>query len=145
MAVGSLLPLCYIEDLIAQMQVVEIAKALSQQAKVSLLDEPTASISENETRALFTLLRQLRDAGTAIVFVSHKLEEVFEISDKITVLRDGHIAAADILITDITRAKLVSLMIGHDERPVVVDHHVPDDAAVELGLKELLPNTGTAM
>lgn len=131
-------PLTEVRNLsVAQMQVVEIAKALSQQAKVLLLDEPTASITENETRALFTLLRQLRDAGTAIVFVSHKLEEVFEISDKITVLRDGQIAAADIPVADITRAKLVSLMIGRDERPVIVDHRVPADAEVVLELENI--------
>lgn len=136
-------PLTEVRNLsVAQMQVVEIAKALSQQAKVLLLDEPTASITENETRALFTLLRQLRDAGTAIVFVSHKLEEVFEISDKISVLRDGQIAAADIAIGDITRAKLVSLMIGRDERPIVVDHRVPDRAEVVLELENITTEHG---
>ena len=61
---------------VAQMQIVEIAKALSLEAKILLLDEPTASITEHETAALFTLLRRLRDEGVAIVFVSHKLEEV---------------------------------------------------------------------
>ncbi len=78
---------------VAQMQIVEIAKALSLEAKILLLDEPTASITEHETAALFTLLRRLRDDGVAIVFVSHKLEEVFAIADRVTVLRDGKNAA----------------------------------------------------
>ena len=71
------------------MQIVEIAKALSLEAKILLMDEPTASITEHETAALFTLLKRLRDDGVAIVFVSHKLEEVFAIADRVTVLRDG--------------------------------------------------------
>ena len=61
---------------VAQMQIVEIAKALSLEAKILLLDEPTASITDHEAAALFAVLRRLRDEGVAIVFVSHKLEEV---------------------------------------------------------------------
>jgi ribose transport system ATP-binding protein len=74
---------------VAQMQLVEIAKALVLEAKILLMDEPTASITPHETDVLFGLLRQLRDEGAAIVFVSHKLEEVFALCDTVTVLRDG--------------------------------------------------------
>ena len=74
---------------VAQMQIVEIAKALSLEAKILLLDEPTASITEHEAAALFKLVRGLRDDGVAIVFVSHKLSEIFAIADRVTVLRDG--------------------------------------------------------
>jgi ribose transport system ATP-binding protein len=101
---------------VAQMQIVEIAKALSHEAKVLLMDEPTASITETEAEALFGLLRQLRDRGAAIVFVSHKLEEVFAISDRVTVLRDGRNAAMSEPMAGMTRSKLVSLMIGREEK-----------------------------
>ncbi|NMD08717.1 MAG: sugar ABC transporter ATP-binding protein, partial [Phyllobacteriaceae bacterium] len=74
---------------VAQMQLVEIGKALSLQSRVLLLDEPTASLTQNETRVLFAVLRKLAQDGVAIAFVSHKLEEVFEICDTVTVLRDG--------------------------------------------------------
>src|SRR5437762_2044571 len=101
---------------VAQMQIVEIAKALSLQAKILLMDEPTASITEHETLALFALLRRLRDDGVGIVFVSHKLEEVFAIADHVTVLRDGRNAAVGEPMSSMTRQKLVSLMIGREER-----------------------------
>jgi ribose transport system ATP-binding protein len=101
---------------VAQMQLVEIAKALSLKAKLLLLDEPTASISGHEAAALFDVLRRLRAQGVAIVFVSHKLEEVLSLCDRVTVLRDGKIATADEPIAGVTRQRLVSLMIGRDER-----------------------------
>ncbi|MBN9008585.1 MAG: sugar ABC transporter ATP-binding protein [Rhizobiales bacterium] len=101
---------------VAQMQIVEIAKALSLEARVLLLDEPTASITEHETAALFTLLRKLKSEGVAIVFVSHKLEEVFAIADRVTVLRDGRIAAANEPMSEMTRQRLVTLMVGREER-----------------------------
>ena len=87
---------------VAQMQLVEIAKALSLKAKLLLLDEPTASISGHEAAALFDVLRRLRAQGVAIVFVSHKLEEVLSLCDRVTVLRDGKIAAADEPIASVT-------------------------------------------
>ena len=101
---------------VAQMQLIEIAKALSLKAKLLLLDEPTASISGHEAAALFDVLRRLRAQGVAIVFVSHKLEEVLSLCDRVTVLRDGKIATADEPIAGVTRQRLVSLMIGRDER-----------------------------
>src|SRR4051812_13456233 len=72
---------------IADQQMVELAAALSQRARVLLMDEPTAALTPGEVGDLFRIVRQLRDAGTAIVFISHRLEEVFEIADRITVLR----------------------------------------------------------
>src|ERR1700722_2373999 len=103
---------------VAQMQIVEIAKALSHEATILVLVEPTASITERETGALFTLLRQLRDRGVAIVFVSHKLDEVFEIADCVPVLRDGRNAAHGEPISEISRAGLVTLMVGRSEQVV---------------------------
>lgn len=101
---------------VAKMQLVEIAKALSYQARVLLLDEPTASLTSHETDALFLQLRKLRDAGVSIVFVSHKLEEVLEICDHVTVLRDGRNACDSQPIAGMTRHDLVQLMIGRGEQ-----------------------------
>ena len=101
---------------VAQMQIVEIAKALSLEAGVLLLDEPTASISGHEAEALFVVLRRLRVEGKAIVFVSHKLEEVIALSDRVTVLRDGKVALAGEPIAAMSRGRIVSAMIGREER-----------------------------
>ena len=117
---------------VAQMQIVEIAKALSSEAKILLLDEPTASITEHETAALFKLLRKLRDDGVAIVFVSHKLEEVFTIADRITVLRDGKAIARGAPMADMTRQTLVSLMIGRAERVAEIAERQVDRSRVVL-------------
>ncbi len=76
---------------IADQQMVEMAGALSQDAKILLMDEPTAALTPNEVEDLFAIMRKLRDQGTAIVFISHRLEEIFDISDRITVLRDGEL------------------------------------------------------
>ncbi len=100
----------------AQMQLVEIAKALSLQSRILLMDEPTASITPHETDVLFDLLRKLRDDGVAIVFVSHKLEEVFALCDRVTVLRDGRNACESRPLEGLQRADIVKLMIGRDEQ-----------------------------
>jgi len=101
---------------VAQMQLVEIAKALVLEARILLMDEPTASITPHETDVLFRLLRQLRDEGAAIVFVSHKLEEVFQLCDTVTVLRDGRNACLSLPLATLDRAAVVRFMIGRDER-----------------------------
>lgn len=75
---------------VAEQQIVEIAKAISTDVKVLILDEPNSALTNDETEHLFKVLRGLRDAGVAILYVSHRLEEVLSISDRITVLRDGH-------------------------------------------------------
>ena len=101
---------------VAQMQLVEIGKALSLQSKVLLLDEPTASLTPNESTVLFRILRRLRDDGVAIGFVSHKLEEVFDICDRVTVLRDGRNACDSVGLATLNRADVVQMMIGRAER-----------------------------
>ena len=73
----------------ADQQLIEIAKALSVEARVLILDEPTASLSAHEVERLFAIVRRLRDRGVAILFVSHRLDEVFELCDRATVFRDG--------------------------------------------------------
>ena len=74
---------------LAQRQMVEIAKALTRGARIIAFDEPTSSLSEREVRRLFTIIRDLRDRGCAILYVSHRMEEIFALCDRITVLRDG--------------------------------------------------------
>lgn len=75
---------------LAQQQVVEISKALTRRARVLILDEPTSSLTDHETRLLFDLIRRLRTEGICVIYISHRLEEIFHIGDRVTVLRDGH-------------------------------------------------------
>ncbi|HEY3194950.1 MAG TPA: sugar ABC transporter ATP-binding protein [Candidatus Dormibacteraeota bacterium] len=100
---------------VAQMQLVEIAKALSLQARILLMDEPTAAITPHEVGYLFRILDDLRRRNVALVFVSHKLEEVFELCDRVTVLRDGRNASADLEVASVDQDRLVTYMIGRAE------------------------------
>lgn len=96
---------------IADQQMVELAGALSQRARVLLMDEPTAALTPDEVRRLFAIMRRLRSEGVAIAFISHRLEEVFEISDRITVLRDGEfISTLDRDKTTVT--EVIEKMVG---------------------------------
>lgn len=97
---------------VAQMQLVEIAKALVTNAKIILLDEPTASITGSETSKLFDVIKRLKSQGTAILFVSHKLEEVYEICDTVTVLRDGVSVLESKSLADYKQGEIVDLMVG---------------------------------
>jgi len=119
---------------VAQMQLVEIAKALSLDSRVLLLDEPTASLTSHETETLFTVLRRLRDDGVSLVFVSHKLEEVQEICDQVTVLRDGFNACESRSISGLGREDIVQLMIGRSEQiPAwAAEQRTPGDVALQL-------------
>ncbi|MEZ8219668.1 ribose transport system ATP-binding protein/rhamnose transport system ATP-binding protein [Candidatus Fervidibacteria bacterium JGI MDM2 SSWTFF-3-K9] len=95
----------------AQQQLVALARALSLQAKWLILDEPTASLSRSEVERLFAILNQLKAQGVGILFVSHRLEEVLEISDRVTVLRDGE-KIATLPTHQVSREKLIELMVG---------------------------------
>ncbi|MCW3819043.1 sugar ABC transporter ATP-binding protein [Micromonospora sp. DR5-3] len=98
---------------IAQMQLVEIAKALSGQCRLLIMDEPTATLTPKETGRLFEILRRLTETGVAVIYISHHLEEIFEIGDRVTVLRNGkHIDTRD--VTSLTTAELVRSMVGRD-------------------------------
>ena len=104
---------------IAEQQLVEIAKALSLDARILVMDEPTSALTERETHALFTVIRRLTAKGVAIVYISHRMDEIFEIGDRVTVLRDGrHIATLDVRSAD--RRELVRLMADRE-----VDEQVP--------------------
>ena len=95
----------------ADQQLIEIAKSLSVEARVLILDEPTASLSAHEVERLFAIVRRLRDRGVAVLFVSHRLDEVFELCDRATVLRDGrHVITTP--TRELTTADLVRHMVG---------------------------------
>jgi rhamnose transport system ATP-binding protein len=96
---------------IAQQQMVEIARAFSINARILIMDEPTSSLTLNEVADLFRLVRRLRDEGTAIVFISHRLEELFELADRVTIMRDGSYVDT-LLLKDVTRDDLIRLMVG---------------------------------
>ena len=104
---------------LAQRQLVEVARALSLDARVLVMDEPTSALTERETRALFSAIRRLTSRGVAIVFISHRLDEIFEIGDRVTVLRDGrHVATKEVASAD--RRELVRLMADRE-----IDEQVP--------------------
>ena len=109
---------------VAQRHFVEIARALSQEARVVIMDEPTASLSQREIHELYRIIAQLRAAGTAVIFISHKFDEIFTVADTYTVLRDGHFVAAGAL-ADITEPQLVSLMVGRTIQQVFPKVTVP--------------------
>src|SRR4051795_833744 len=98
---------------IADQQIIEIAKAISLDARLLVMDEPTAALSGNEVERLFAVARRLRDEGRALVFISHRFDEVFELCDTVTVMRDG--AYVDSLaVADTDGDKLVALMVGRE-------------------------------
>ena len=96
---------------VAQQQMVEIARALSVNARILIMDEPTSALTLNEVADLFQIVRRLRDNGVAILFISHRLEELFEIADRVTVLRDGAYVETRTM-RDVTQDELIRLMVG---------------------------------
>jgi ABC-type sugar transport system ATPase subunit len=96
---------------IGQQQVVEIARALAQKARVLILDEPTSSLAETEAEVLFNLIDQLRADGMCVIYISHRLEEIFRLADRVTVLRDGEYVATR-TVAEIDIATVIRLMVG---------------------------------
>jgi rhamnose transport system ATP-binding protein len=96
---------------VAQRHFVEIARALSQEARVVIMDEPSAALSQREIHELYRIIGQLKAAGTAVVFISHKFDEVFAIADRYAVLRDGEFIA-DGRLADVTEQQLIAMMVG---------------------------------
>jgi ribose transport system ATP-binding protein len=107
-------PRALIENLsIANRQLIEITRALSSSCKVLILDEPTSALTDSETERLLTLLRRLADEGTGILYISHKLKEVFTIADRVTVLRDGRYIGTQ-NISDTTPSDVIRMMVGRE-------------------------------
>ena len=98
---------------VAQQQMVEIAKALSVDAKIIVMDEPSATLTDHELRALFDLIKNLRRSGIGIIYISHRLEEVFEIGSRVTIMRDGqHVATEN--VCDVKREDIIRMMVGRE-------------------------------
>ncbi|MCY6381878.1 sugar ABC transporter ATP-binding protein [Hoeflea prorocentri] len=127
---------------VAQMQMVEIAKALSLQSNVLLLDEPTAALTSHETIAFFKVLGELRKRGVSVLFVSHKLEEVQEICDTVTVLRDGKNACENLSMNGLDRQDLVRMMIGRTELTTAYQPREIDRKANALELSDFSTSIG---
>ena len=105
-------PSAYIGDLtIATQQMVEIAKALSQNADLIVMDEPSAILAGHELESLFATIRSLAERGVTIVYISHRLNEIFEIADDVTVLKDGQVVSVQ-PTSDVSRARLIQMMVG---------------------------------
>lgn len=116
----------------AQQKIVEIARAFRQDARVIIMDEPSASFGHHEVDLLFRTVREVSKSGTAIIFISHHMEEVFELSDRITVLRDGE-SVATFDAADVTEADIIKLMVGRDVGQIF--HHTPavqDDTVLRI-------------
>jgi ribose transport system ATP-binding protein len=112
---------------VAQQQMVEIAKAISQNARILVMDEPTAALSDRETELLFELIARLKSDGVAIVYISHRMAEVFALGDRITVLRDGQ-RIDEVRPADVTPDQLVRMMVGR-----TVDMTYPRNFAEKAG------------
>jgi len=107
-------PNAVIGDLsISEKQIVEIAKAISREAKILVMDEPTAALSAEETQSLFSIIKTLKTKGVAIIYISHRLKEIFEITDRVAVLRDGK-NVGTLKTKDTDANKLVQMMVGRD-------------------------------
>jgi D-xylose transport system ATP-binding protein len=114
---------------IGQQQLVEIAKALSKKARILVLDEPTAALTESEVETLFTILRKLKTDAVGMIYISHKLDEVFKMSDRITVLRDGRTVATH-NAAELNKEKVIQLMVGREVGEIFpkVDHELGETA-----------------
>jgi ABC-type sugar transport system ATPase subunit len=106
---------------VAKQQLVEVAKALSFDSDILIMDEPTAALPDEEVQRLFDLIRSLKQRGLALIFVSHRLEEVMEIADRIVVLREGQLVG-DVPIAEVTVQKIIQMMVGR----TITDMYVKD-------------------
>lgn len=114
LGMAHILPDTLIKDLsVSEMQMVEIAKALSLKSKLIIMDEPTSSLTNKETEMLFATIRSLKQSGVSVLYISHRMEEIFELSDRATVLRDGTLVKT-MDTKDTTPKEIVSLMVGRE-------------------------------
>ncbi len=115
----------------AQQQMVEIAKALSQNPELLILDEPTASITETETEVLFRIIRNLKAKGVSIIYISHRMAEIFAIADRVSVLKDGKYQGTH-QIKEITVNDIIRLMVGRDLEVQVYESFVQEEVILEV-------------
>jgi ribose transport system ATP-binding protein len=122
---------------VADKQMVEIAKAISRDARVLIMDEPTAVLSVGETETLFEQIRRLTARGVAVIFISHKLDEIMELADRVTVLRDGQLIAT-VGTEALTPDSIAQMMVGRELSNLYPPKHEPDiDAPVVLSVRNL--------
>ncbi len=117
---------------VSQMQLVEIAKAVSANARIVIMDEPTSSLTQNEVEQLFTIINKLREDGCAIIYISHKMDEILRISNEVTIMRDGQYIGtwpANELTTDLIITRMVGREITNLYPP---KHNVPGDVILEV-------------
>jgi inositol transport system ATP-binding protein len=130
-------PMTLVRDLsVAEQQMVEIARALSMQSRVIIMDEPTSALSLAEVEKLFRIVRQLKSEGIAIIFVTHRLEEVMEICDRFTVLRDGRNVGAG-KVGEITIEGIIRLMVGREVNALFAHREDSGAGAVALAVEGL--------
>ncbi|TCL61504.1 ribose transport system ATP-binding protein [Hydrogenispora ethanolica] len=121
---------------VAKQQMVEIAKALSYQSKVLIMDEPTATLTEAEIKELFRIIRQLRDKGVGVIYISHRMEELKQISDRVTVMRDGRYI--DTVVTaDVTIDRIIGMMVGREIYETFHQNTVDAGSEIVLEVKNL--------
>ena len=117
---------------VSQMQMIEIAKAFSYDAKIVIMDEPTSSLTEKEVNHLFKIIRKLKERGCGIVYISHKMEEIFQLCDEITVLRDGQWIATQPL-EGLDMDKIIAMMVGRSLNQRFPDkHNTPGETILEV-------------
>lgn len=126
------------EDLVStltsgEMQMVSIAKAIYHKSTVISFDEPTSSLTERETQALFKTIRQLKQEGITIIYVSHRMDEIFQICDRATILKDGHYVTT-VDVKDTTKAQLIAYMAGREIK-TDINHQFKDCSGEETALK----------
>lgn len=130
---------------VAYQQLVEIAKTISSDVKVLVMDEPSAPLTNREIDALFGIVRRLKEKGIAILYISHRMEEIFALSDRVTVMRDGKYVGTK-MISDITQSELIKMMVGRslEEQFPAVEKEIGEVAleVQDLCTEELLRNVG---
>lgn len=125
LGIEGISPKSKIQDLsIAQCQMVEIARAISYNSDIIIMDEPTSAISENEVEKLFHIINRLKDEGRSIIYISHKMDEIFRICDKITVFCDGKFVGTDDT-NNFNRQKLIKMMVGRELKELFYKKEVP--------------------
>jgi ribose transport system ATP-binding protein len=121
---------------VAEQQIVEIGRAISFDSKILVMDEPTASISDEEVEVLFSILRNLKDHGVTIIFISHRLKEVLDITDRIGVLRDGKLV--DLRDTASTRVEeIIQLMVGRRVKDIFQEERISPEENIVLSVEDL--------
>jgi len=123
---------------IAELQLIEIAKAVSNNASVIIMDEPSSALSEKEVEILFKIIKDLKSKGVAIIYISHKMDEIYQIADRITVLRDGQFIATK-NTADLDKNSLIALMVGREIEELFTSKSLAKDEIV-LKVKNLHKN-----